>query len=55
MLRLAEMLGRMFIPGRIAAADVAAAEAFPQMNPGIAHLQTLLAAGATGFNLPDFS
>jgi len=50
-----EVFGGVFVLGRIAAAHVAANQAFPQMDPGIAHLQAFLAALAAGFDLPDFS
>jgi hypothetical protein len=33
---------------------VTADETFPQVNPGIAHLQALFAAFAAGLNLADF-
>jgi hypothetical protein len=55
-LGLIEMLGRVGVPGRIAAAHVAADKAFPQMYPAIAHLQAFLAAFAAGsyfFNFFD--
>lgn len=37
-----EVFGRMSIFRRIAASDVAADEAFAQVNPGVAHLQAFL-------------
>ena len=55
MFALAKVFGGMFVLRGIAAPNVAAAEAFPQMDPGIAHLQALLAAAATRFDLPHFS
>ena len=55
MLGLAKVFGGMSIFRRIAAADVTASKAFPQVDPGIAHLQTLLAALAAWFNWPDLS
>jgi hypothetical protein len=48
------MLGGVFILGRIAAANVAADEALTQMDPGIAHLQTFLAAFAAGLHVANF-
>jgi hypothetical protein len=39
-----KVLGGMFIFGRIAAADVAAFQTQAQVNPGVAHFQTFLAA-----------
>src|SRR5690242_18649358 len=50
-----EVFGGVFVLGRITAAHVAANQAFPQMDPGIAHLEAFLAALAAGFDLPDFS
>jgi hypothetical protein len=43
MFRRAEVFGRVFVLGGIAAADMPASHAQTQMNPLIAHLQTLLA------------
>jgi hypothetical protein len=37
------MLGRVFVLRRVAATDVAADQAQPQVNPGIARLQAVLA------------
>src|ERR1700737_356056 len=39
-----EMLGRVLVLGRVAAADVTAAHAQAQVHPGIAHRHALLAA-----------
>jgi len=55
MLGLVKVFRGMFVFRRVAATDVTASEAFPQMDPGIAHLQTLLAALAAWFYWPDFS
>jgi len=44
MLRRVVVLGCMLVLGRIAAADMSAGKTQPEMNPAIAHLQTLLAA-----------
>lgn len=43
-LRLVEMFGGVFVPGRVAAADVATDQTFAQMNPAITHRQTFFAA-----------
>lgn len=43
-----EVLGGVFVLGGVAAADVAALEANPQVNPGVAGLQALLAALGIG-------
>jgi hypothetical protein len=48
MLGVMEVLGRVLVLGRIAATDVSAFQAQAEMNPGVAHLQTFLAAFATG-------
>jgi hypothetical protein len=55
MFGLVEVFGGVFVFGGIAATDVSADEALPQMDPGIAHLKALLAAFAAGFDLPYFS
>ena len=55
MFALAKVFGGMFVLRGIAAPNMATAEALPQMNPGIAHLQTFLATGASGLDRPDFS
>jgi len=55
MLGLVEVFRGMFVFRRIAAANVAAAEALSQMDPGIAHLQAFFAASAARFHLSDFS
>jgi hypothetical protein len=44
MLSLVKMLGGMLVFGTIATTDMAAGEAKPQMNPGVAHFQAFLAA-----------
>ena len=46
-----EMLGRMLVFRRVAAADVSTNEALAQMYPGVASFQTILAAICTGRNL----
>src|SRR5271154_6189100 len=53
-LGLMEVLGGMLVLGRVAAADVAADEALPQVDPGIAHLEAFLAAFAARFDLANF-
>jgi hypothetical protein len=42
MLRGVEVLGGVFILGRVATADVSASHTKAKMNPGIAQFQTLL-------------
>lgn len=42
MLGVMEVLGRVLILRRVAAADVAAFETEPQMNPGIARFHAIL-------------
>jgi hypothetical protein len=53
MLGLVKVLGGMFVLGGIAAPDVTADKTFPQVDPGIAHLEALLAALATRLHLAD--
>ena len=56
MVRLVEVLGGMFIFGRITAADVAAFHAQAQVNPGIADLDAIFAdmfIGVLNFDLFD--
>ena len=48
MLGRVKMLGRMTIPGVIAAADVPASSAEPQMDPSVAELKAFLAAVSIG-------
>jgi hypothetical protein len=43
-----KVLGGMFVLGRIAAANVAALKAQPEVQPGVAHCETFLAACAAG-------
>jgi hypothetical protein len=54
MLGLMKVLGSVFVLGRVTTADVTADETFPQMDPGIAHLQAFLAAFAAGLDLANF-
>src|SRR5579872_7073866 len=54
MLGLVEVFGGMLVLRRIAAAHVPAAETFPQMDPGVAHLEAFFAALAAGFNFSNF-
>jgi hypothetical protein len=49
------MFGSVFVLGRIAAADVPADQAQPQMDPRIAHLQAFLAAIAAGLDVSNFT
>jgi hypothetical protein len=48
-----EMLGGVPILGIVAAADVSARQTQPQMDPHIAHLETLLTAIRVGLYVPD--
>jgi hypothetical protein len=50
-----KMLCRMFVFGRIAAADMAAFAAQTQMNPGIAHFQAFFAAFGLRFHFLDMT
>ena len=44
MFGLMKVFGGVLIPGRVATADVTADQTFPQVDPGIAHLEAFLAA-----------
>src|SRR4029077_305955 len=48
-----EVLGGVLVLRRVAAADVAAGEAEPEVDPGVAHLQALLATPSVGFDVLD--
>src|SRR5436853_4396293 len=50
---LMEMLRCMLVLRFIATADMAAAQAQPQMHPGVACLETLLAAARAGRHVAD--
>jgi hypothetical protein len=52
--RVLKMSAGVAVLGGVAAADVAADQALPQVNPGVAHLQTFFAAFAAGLNFSDF-
>ena len=54
MFGLMKVFGRVLVPGRIAAANVAADEALPKMHPGVSHLQTFFATLAARFHLSYF-
>ena len=54
MLRSVKMLGGMFVLRGIAATHVAAFKAKSQMDPGVAHFQTLFAALGVRGDLLDF-
>jgi hypothetical protein len=54
MLGLMEVFGSVLVLGRVAATNVAADQTFPQVDPGIAHLQTFLASFAARFDLANF-
>jgi hypothetical protein len=49
MMHSVEVFGRMFVLGRVAAADMTALQAEPQMDPGVAHLDALRANVSIGF------
>ena len=49
-----KMLGRMLVLGRVAAAYMAADKTEPEMNPRIAHLQTLFTSLSFRLNVFDF-
>jgi hypothetical protein len=53
-LGLMEVLGSVGVLGGVAAAYMAADQAFPQVDPGIAHLQAFLAALSAGSYFFDF-
>src|SRR4029077_809209 len=53
-LGLMEVFGGVLVLGRVTAANVTADQAFPQMDPGIAHLEALLAAFTARLDLADF-
>jgi hypothetical protein len=53
MLGVMEMLRRVFVFGRIAAPHVAAFQTEAQVNPGVAHFQTFLAAFRMGTHLAN--
>ena len=53
MLGCMKVLGGVLVFGGITAANVTADKTFPQVNPGIAHLEALLAALATRLHLAD--
>jgi hypothetical protein len=48
-----KVLGGVLVLGGITTANVTADKTFPQVNPGIAHLEALLAALATRLHLAD--
>ena len=54
MLRGVKMFGGVLVLGRVAAADVAAGEAHPQMDPSVSDLQTIFTAARAGFDVADF-
>ena len=53
MLHLVEMLGRVFVLRRIAAADMTALEAQAQVHPGVSRFEAHFAAIATGGDFLD--
>jgi hypothetical protein len=50
---LMKMLGGVLVLGAITAADVPTFKAKAEMDPSIAHFETLLAAGAAGLYLAN--
>jgi hypothetical protein len=48
-----EVFGGVFVLGRIAAPDVPATKAQTQVDPGVAHLETLFAAMGVGFHIAN--
>jgi len=53
-LGLVKVLGGVLVLGRITAANVTADQTLPQVDPGIAHFQALLATFAARLNLANF-
>jgi len=49
----AKMFRGVLVLGRVAAPDVPAGQAHPQMDPAVFHFQTLLAAGGARFDIAD--
>jgi hypothetical protein len=54
MLSLVKMLGGMLVLGRVTTANVAATQAFAEMDPAIAHFKAFLAAIAARGHIPNF-
>jgi hypothetical protein len=54
MFGLMKVFGGVLVLGRVAAADVAADETLPQMDPSVAHLEALLAAVVARFHFANF-
>ena len=53
MVRGVKVLGRVLVFGRVAAADVSAAQAQSEMNPGVADLEAVFASLRTGYDVMD--
>jgi hypothetical protein len=53
MLGLMEVFGCVLVLGGVAAADVPATEAHPEMNPGVAHFQAFFTTFAAGCDVVD--
>ena len=53
MLRAMEVLGGVFVLGRVTATDVSAFEAQAEMDPGVTHFQTFFAAVGVGSDFVD--
>jgi hypothetical protein len=47
------MLRRVLVPGAVTAADVAACQAQPQMNPIVSRLETIFATVGAGSDFLD--
>jgi hypothetical protein len=53
-LGLMKVLASVLVLGRVTAADVTADKTLPQVDPGVAHLQTLFAAFAAWLDRANF-
>jgi enamine deaminase RidA (YjgF/YER057c/UK114 family) len=53
MLRSVKVLGRVFVLGRVAAADVPTGHTEAEVDPVIAHLEAFLAAVGVGLDISD--
>ena len=51
----AKMFRGVLVLGGVAAPDVSACQAHPQMDPAVLHLQTLLAACGARFDIADLA
>jgi hypothetical protein len=55
MVRCVVVLGGVLVLGTVAAAHVAARQAQPQVDPGVAHFQAFFAAGGFRLHIPDLT